>query len=139
MTRCELALNMRSLGLCQALMAGLSAVGLLTIDVRTVYADASVRQCVHDRPVTLIRGTITIPLSQIPAFDLQPMIVVVSVVVSGSGVAKQATIVQSSHDQEMDDAARAAALHAKYRPRYLHCRPVEGTYYYRVQFTDDDT
>jgi TonB family protein len=80
-------------------------------------------------------------LQQAPAYypdsarflNLGPAVVTVSVTVDANGRMRSASIVKSSANLALDQAALRAARNSTFSPKVVDCTTVEGIYFMRVE------
>jgi TonB family protein len=65
---------------------------------------------------------------------LGPVTVLVKITLSPSASVESASVLQSSGNMSIDQAAMVAARQSSYAPKLVNCQPVEGTYSFRASF-----
>jgi len=65
---------------------------------------------------------------------LGPVVVLVKITLSPSASVENASVLQSSGNMSVDQAALVAARQSSYAPKLSDCKPVEGTYSFRASF-----
>ncbi|MBV9149053.1 MAG: energy transducer TonB [Candidatus Eremiobacteraeota bacterium] len=65
---------------------------------------------------------------------LGPVTVIVKITLSPGASVESATVLQSSGNMAIDQAAMLAARQSSYAPKLVNCAPAEGTYSFRANF-----